>query len=527
MKRSFLHLLILLAFCLPLFFLNLGGWDLWNPDEPRYAEVAREMMIGRNWLIPHLNGETYYDKPPMFFWLIAMASRLMGRVDATSARLPSAFFGLMTVICVYLLGRKIRDAKAGLLSGLVLATSVEYFWLARRANIDATLTFFVTLSILLFLKGMEAKKGKTAFFSLSYLSLAFGFLTKLYPALIVFVLAIGPFVLYRRKIKLLLSSHHLVGLLGFIIPIGLWLYLVLYLEGPEYMEGLFWHKTASTFLKAYGHDRPFYYYLYNFPVDFLPWSVFLPLAFFRAWKEKERLLLPLGWFVLGFLFFSLSKAKRELYLLPLYPSASLLVGACLGNGVTLRTLFKITGILLLTTAACLWAFLPKAKAYLPNALEGAVFLSLLCAVGGTLVLLFTRKAQYEKGTFAIALTGFALYMYLVFHVLPQINPYKSWRPFSEKVLHVMERGDKLAVYRLQGAELNFYTGIVPIRRIYDPRELLEELGKGPLVCVIRKKDLQEVVEKGAKVKVVFEQKVGGKELSVVTNKEEKDAGTTP
>lgn len=527
MKKCFSHLGILAAFCVPLFFLNLGGWDLWNPDEPRYAEVAREMMLRGDWFIPHLNGELYYDKPPMFFWFIAIASRVTGKLDATSARLPSAFFGLMTVWLLYLLGKRIKDAQAGLLSGLILATSAEYFWLARRANIDVTLTFFVTLSIVLFLMGMKAQRWATAFFAFSYLSLAFGFLTKLYPAVIVFVLAIAPLLIFRGRIGLLLRPSHLLGLLGFFVPVGLWFYIAIRSQGLDYLRGLLWQKTAFTFLESYGHDRPLYYYLYNFPVQFLPWSVFLPWALYWGWKQKERLFLPMAWLILGFLFFSLSEAKRGLYLLPLYPAASLLVGSYLAEEPPVRLPFKAIGWLFLGGGICLFALVPKAKVYFANPLQLTLPLSFTCVLGGFLVLSFVKKGKIRQGVYLTALTGFTVYMFLVYQVLPQVNPYKSYKLFSERILEVMEKGDRLAVYKLQGAELNFYTGIIPIKRFYEKGELLKELEEEPLICVMRKKDLQELVEKGAKVRVVFEQRVGGKELVVVTNRRMEDAGATP
>ena len=99
--RPFLCLLILVAFGGLLFFSNIGGWDLWNPDEPRYAQIAREMLQGEGWIIPHLNSEVYYDKPPLFFWMIAGSAKLLREMNEAAARLPSAFFGLLTLILTF------------------------------------------------------------------------------------------------------------------------------------------------------------------------------------------------------------------------------------------------------------------------------------------------------------------------------------------------------------------------------------------------------------------------------------------
>ena len=85
--------LVLFGFCFVLFFVNLGQWDLWNPDEPRYAQVAREMTEGGNWILPRLNKRIYPDKPPVFFWLIALSYAVSGEVSPFSARFPSALAG--------------------------------------------------------------------------------------------------------------------------------------------------------------------------------------------------------------------------------------------------------------------------------------------------------------------------------------------------------------------------------------------------------------------------------------------------
>ncbi|RPJ06635.1 MAG: glycosyltransferase family 39 protein, partial [Deltaproteobacteria bacterium] len=85
--------LFLLGFCFLLFFANLGQWDLWNPDEPRYAQVSREMVNRGDWVLMHFNGEIYPDKPPLFFWLVAFSSCLWNGFHSFSVRFPSAFFG--------------------------------------------------------------------------------------------------------------------------------------------------------------------------------------------------------------------------------------------------------------------------------------------------------------------------------------------------------------------------------------------------------------------------------------------------
>lgn len=512
-----------------LFLPNLGGWDLWNPDEPRYAEIAREMLTTHQWVIPHLNGEVYYDKPPLFFAMIAGASKLLGGLDARAARLPSAIFGVLCLLLVYILGKEMADERTGLLGALVLASSGQYFWLARRANIDATLTFTTTLTILLFLLGYRRERGRILLYLLAYLSMAAGVLVKLQPAVIVPALALGSYYLWRKERRFFLDISHLPGVALFVGVVGGWLLLAHREGGIEYLKGLLLEKTALTFFKTSGHDRPIYYYLYNFPGQFLPWSIFLPSAIIYALKKrKETMALPLLWFATVFLFFSLAEAKRGLYLLPLYPAAALMVGHLWAReGLSGRE--KLLGIPL-GLASCLLLLsglilpFPMAKfggRYLQGALGMGIVMGAILVGGGLALLLSLRRRGGIVAFGALFLTASCLYLFGIFKVLPPINLYKSARPLSEKVLEAMGPGDRLAVYRFQGAEFNFYTGIVPILRIYSPerlKALMEEPGR--TLCILKEKDFEMLKEDlGVMVEVIARGRVGHKKLVLIRDKE--------
>src|SRR4030043_1219319 len=116
MKRSTLYLLTLAVFGIGLFFFNMGRWDLWNPDEPRYAQVAKEMVENGDWALMHINGKIYTDKPPLFFWLIAFSSYLWQGFTSFAVRFPSAIFGTLTVVLTFFLGRTLFSSRAGFFS---------------------------------------------------------------------------------------------------------------------------------------------------------------------------------------------------------------------------------------------------------------------------------------------------------------------------------------------------------------------------------------------------------------------------
>ena len=236
MKRTLVYLLIVVALGGVLFFCNLGGRDFWNPDEPRYAEVAKEMLLGKGWLVPHLNSEVYIEKPPLFFWAIAGTARLLGAMNEHAGRIPSAVFAVLTLILTFLLGKRLFNEKVGFYAALILATTIMFFWLARRANIDATLTFFTTATIVLFCEGFYRQRGRWIFYALAYCAMALGFLTKAQVAVIVPLLVIGGYFLAKREFVFFKDRSHLFGLGIFMAVIGGWIVLTSLSGGGDYLR---------------------------------------------------------------------------------------------------------------------------------------------------------------------------------------------------------------------------------------------------------------------------------------------------
>src|SRR5881409_2444321 len=114
----------------------LGRSDLFNPDEPREAEIAREMWASGDFLVPRLNGEPFLEKPPLFYWLVVPVYRLAGDPGEFGARLVPAIAGVLSVLLLYLFGRDLVGERGALLGSLVLLTSFQFFWTSRRCMID-------------------------------------------------------------------------------------------------------------------------------------------------------------------------------------------------------------------------------------------------------------------------------------------------------------------------------------------------------------------------------------------------------
>jgi 4-amino-4-deoxy-L-arabinose transferase-like glycosyltransferase len=534
MKRSVLFLFILLAFCGVLFFYNLGGWDLWNPDEPRYAQIAKEMLQGEGWIIPHLNSEVYLDKPPLFFWLMAATGTIIGGMTEFAARFPSALFALLTILLLFFLGKRLFGERGGLFAALILATNVEFLWLARRACLDTTLTFFTTAAITCLYIGFYQHRGRWILYLLAYLAMALGVLTKLQIGVIVPVLVVGGYFLVRREWEFFKDPSHIPGIALFVALIGGWLALAYLSGGQEYLWGLLYKKTASTFLGTVSHDRPLYYYLMNFPGDFIPWIIFLPSALIyglSAEGRKKEFIFILFWFAVVFVFFTVAKAKRELYLLPLYPAAALMVGDLLAElplGVRgAQRLITTIPLMVLIIALALTAIsLPivtalKGSFYLEHPWEIGSVTALIAGGGAFLSFLAYHYRRSDLPFYIIVMTIFVLSLYGATRIFPEINRYKSARPLSQAIVSAMRPGDQLGIYQLEGANFIYYTGYNQMHWLEEEGTLKEFLRSPQRVLCIMRERHYKLLQQDATLAsfVVATGQVGSKHLVVISNRQ--------
>jgi 4-amino-4-deoxy-L-arabinose transferase-like glycosyltransferase len=342
--QKWVQIAILIGFCTMLYFLNLDRWELRKPDEIRYAQVAREIVEGGDWISMHLHGQPYLDKPPLFFWSIALSSYLWQGFTPFSARFPSAFFGTLTVLMVFYIGKILYDSRTGFLSALILATGFGFARFSTRANLDATLTFFTTASFFSFLQWYRwynegsARQKDTRKLSIYgfYVTMALATLTKGPIGFLFPLMGCLVYLLIQKDWRGIRGMHLLTGLAVFLAIVLSWYLPAAFKGGQAFLNETLFHQTIDYYSTGWDHPEPIFFYLISFPVDFLPWSLFLPGAivygyFKEADHKREQFLFPFTWFMVIFCFLSFSAAKRHLYLLPLYPAASLLVSKVWGD----------------------------------------------------------------------------------------------------------------------------------------------------------------------------------------------------
>jgi 4-amino-4-deoxy-L-arabinose transferase-like glycosyltransferase len=571
-QQPWVQIVTLLVFCSLLFILGVGRWDLWNPDEPRYTQVAKEMVDGGDWILMHVNSNTYEDKPPLFFWLIALSSFLWQGFTSFSARFPSAFLSTLTVLLTFFLGKKLYGPRTGFLSALILATSFEFAYLSTRANIDATLTFLTTASLFSFLHwdqhgkvegGEERDKRSLSIYGF-YIGMALATLAKGPVGFILPLFVSLVYLVSQKDWKAMKGMRLLTGMALFIVIVLSW-YLPAVLEGGQnFLNETLFHQTIDRFAKGSSHIRPIYYYLANFPVDFLPWFLFLPGAIvYGLVKRKEEIsknfLFLLVWFVVIFLFFSFSKGKRAIYLLPLYPAASLLVGRfwddyLSGSGrfsvreiwITLPVyLFIIVFFLIgmsLYAAPAVANFsvepsTPKIlKTIVKGAGLGAKYLSyvprwsvipfIILLVGSSILLSLAHGLRYKSLVFTLVVATVGMsFFYATRVIFPLVNPYKSARLISQEIVKTMETGGRLVIYSDSGSavtsQYNFYSGIVPILEIKNEAEIVNLLrSKEKVFCLVEYDDYERLIKKYTKLSLnlILRRGVGGREMVLVSNR---------
>jgi 4-amino-4-deoxy-L-arabinose transferase-like glycosyltransferase len=310
-------------------FFRLGSLPLLQPDEGRNAEVAREMKESGAWLSPSYNGITYLDKPAFYFKAVALSLAVFGD-NETAARLPSAIFGLATLMLAYGFCRHAYGARCAVMAVIVIATMPLYVVLSRTVIFDIALAFFVSAAIFAGYRAEEcAGKARRNWYLLGALSAAFATLVKgpvgfLIPGLVLFVFhrAEGRRGVWRR----FFSPLNLLVFFGVTLP---W-FIGLSLQHPDFpyyglIEESFHRFTTTAFHRA----QPFYFYALIVAGLFLPWSFILPEAGVAAWKNKKLMSsadrLCLVWSVVVVVFFSFSKSKLPGYILTATVACGILV----------------------------------------------------------------------------------------------------------------------------------------------------------------------------------------------------------
>ncbi len=348
--RTRTEVLLLVAFCGFLFFYGLGSFGLLGADEPRYAQVAREMLDRRDWITPTLQGKPWLEKPALYYWQ-AMASYSVARallparnhdnqqdsdgVTDKTARLPAAIDAALMIAAIYFFLRRFRHGSEEE-GALITASSAGIIGYARAAATDMPLAATFTIALLSWYAWHET--GKRAYLAAFYMFLAFGTLAKgpVAPALAAVIVLI--FAAAKREWRAAFRTLWIPGIALFLAVALPW-YVAVQERNPEFFRFfILEHNLARFSQNVYHHHQPFWFYIPILLLSLMPWTLWFILAVVERvrllWSEGKNAfanaedswqLFLLIWLLVPVVFFSASQSKLPGYILPAIPAGALLV----------------------------------------------------------------------------------------------------------------------------------------------------------------------------------------------------------
>jgi 4-amino-4-deoxy-L-arabinose transferase-like glycosyltransferase len=323
----------LIAFCAFLFFAGLQVIGLVGADEPRYAQVAREMLQRHDWVTPTLWGTPWLEKPPLYYWGAMLAYQATGGATDWAARLPSCVLATTMVFFIYVWARRFRRGMQ-LDAALITAASLMVIGFSRGASTDMPLTATLTIAMLSWWGWYES--GNRSWLLPFYLCLGLATLAKGPIGVFLAAVILALFIGLRRDWKLIGQTLWLPGIALFFVVTLPWFVAVQRANPQFFRVFILEHNLARYATDMYRHKQPFWYFIPVALIGLMPWTIFAIAALvdaIRDWrysvteesgKEDLRLFLAI-WFLLPILFFSLSQSKLPGYILPSIPAGTILL----------------------------------------------------------------------------------------------------------------------------------------------------------------------------------------------------------
>ena len=327
---------------------TLANRPLFNPDEGRYAEIPREMLSGGDWVIPHLNGLDYIEKPPLQYWATAWMYRFFG-VSEFSARLYTALTALGTVALVGLLGTRIWGRETGWRAAAVLSGMIMVIVLGQLITLDMSLTFYMTASLTGFLLAQRPGEAGLKWMLMAWIGAALGVLTKGLVAAAIPAAVLIIYSLCRRDVAPWLRLRWSWGLPLFLAIAVPWHWLAALRLG-DFLQFFFVHEHFARYLTPIAdRQEPWWFFGMVFLIGTIPWTMPALRVLVGGWRDRAlnaqfspAFFLWL-WVLFVCVFFSLSDSKLMPYILPAMPALAVLIAAL--PIATLKRDFLITSIL--------------------------------------------------------------------------------------------------------------------------------------------------------------------------------------
>jgi 4-amino-4-deoxy-L-arabinose transferase-like glycosyltransferase len=495
----------------------LAGWELWYPDEPDIGEVAVAMYESGDWVAPRRMGVIWVDYPPLLYWVGVASSHLTGGVSAFSLRLPNALAAVALVLVTAVAGGRMFGASAGLWAGLAMATFQQFVLQAVGYRPDVLFALFIAAGLLVYAAGVGARPRwwlrVVGFGLLGVAMLAKGPLGLLLPGLVL-TLWHGSRREWRRLLELPVLACVSIAVY---LP---WFVACAKAMGADNILYELYAQNVARFLAGdRGHAQPVWYYATGVWTDLLPWGVLVPFAVWwgarRGMGRDPSYQLAGWWFGAFFVFLSIAVTKRQLYLLPAYPAAALLLAPWLAAmadtlgpdrpparplriyGWAVAGLYVVLGAALLVGAGPAFQTVldrtglrgPEVEAALQVRLPLALVAAVLVSTAAWLAAALFRRRD-RSVLLALVAGHVVLYIVAFAFVFPAMNPTKSYRQAAEWVGDHIGDEPEFGMYwpednlgfRKMGA-FGYFSG-KHVTVLYEPSEVQEYLVRHPGSVVV-------------------------------------------
>jgi len=430
-----------------LYLLHLGGTGFLGPDEPRYASAGREMAQSGDWITPRLNGQPWFEKPPLLYWMTAIATKLHFR-DEWAARLPLALASVAFLIFFFqVLSREFSD-RIAYAATIILATSAGWMAYSFAALTDLPMAAALNAAILIAL--FDTRRHGTGGVGPGWIAGALLGLSILAKGFVPVVLFAPLLLITRRK--------RLATLAGAIVVAAPWYLLCYWRNGAAFWNDFFWKQHVARFLTpSLEHVQPFWFYLPILLAGFFPWTPLFGLAARSRLYDDVRVRLLAGWAIYGLIFFSAAKNKLPGYVLPLLPAIAIVLAVGLEKAPAKQWWLAASGLLLVA--------IPAIASLLPEALlvgtrqahvEFAPALPFLLVAGAVWFLAW--RGQNEFALLALAIAAATGVLYLKTRTFPILDERVSVRAFWRANTPRIETACLEGVSRTWEYGLDYYAG---------------------------------------------------------------------
>ena len=320
---------VLLVFFALVYLVPLNTRLLWQPDETRYAEISREMLQRGDWVVPHLLGLRYFEKPVAGYWFNNISQMIFGETNF-AVRFGSVFCTLLSTLLIGWLAMLMwRNRQKACIAALVYLSFTLVFSIGTYSVLDPMITLWMTAAMVASYFCMQAATTKQKVGSWIALGLAcgMGFMTKGFLALALPVIAVLPIICREKRFKTLFGWGPLAVLSALVLSLP-WVLAIAHRE-PDFWNYFFWVEHIQRFAEQNAqHKAPFWYYIPVLFLGALPWMGLLPGALISGWTKRvmrPELFFLLSWALMPLIFFSVAKGKLPTYILPCFAPLALLM----------------------------------------------------------------------------------------------------------------------------------------------------------------------------------------------------------